>query len=270
MNDLEKQLKEAFGAVHAEPSLKEDTMRRIRQETSRPRKRIVSPVYRAALTAVCMLVLFFGGYGTRMFFEPVNIISIDINPSIELGVNAFDRVVTTEAYNPEGMELLENLDLRLRTWENALEQIVSSDAVQILLDGKESLVLTVVGKNEEKSRALCGEVRDRIGPAPNIHCLSTASKTVEPAHSCGLSYGKYLAYLDALEADETLTPEAVQNMTMRQIRELAGKSGSHSHHHNAVEETTAPAETTEETTEPTTIPTETHHSHKTKHKNGHH
>lgn len=270
MHDLEKQLKESFDAVHAEPSLGDAAMARIRQERARRSKFRFSSVFRAVLTAACMVVLFLGGYGTRMFLEPVNVISIDINPSIELGVNAFDRVVTADAYNPEGSALLETLDLRLRTWENALEQVVSSDTVQTLLQGKDSLIVTVIGKTEEKSQRFCREVLDTIGQTPNVHCLSAAVKTVESAHSCGLSYGKYLAYLDALAVDATLTPEMVQTMTMRQIRELAGITGGHGHHHGSQEETTLPTEETTEPTVETTAPMDAHHGHEKKHKKGHH
>ncbi|HIZ42609.1 MAG TPA: hypothetical protein H9811_08620 [Candidatus Gemmiger excrementigallinarum] len=42
---------------------------------------------------------------------------------------------------------------------------------------------------------------------------------VEQAHECGLSYGKYRAYRELAALDPTVTPEAVQGMTMREIRD---------------------------------------------------
>ena len=49
---------------------------------------------------------------------------------------------------------------------------------------------------------------------------------MEAAHDCGLSYGKYRAYLELAALDPTVTPEEVQGMTMREIRDrIAALSG---------------------------------------------
>lgn len=40
------------------------------------------------------------------------------------------------------------------------------------------------------------------------------------AHEAGLSCGKYRAFLELQLLDPDITPEAVQGMTMREIREL--------------------------------------------------
>ena len=44
--------------------------------------------------------------------RPVSYVSIDVNPSIELALNRFDRVVYAAAYNLEGEEILNGLSLK--------------------------------------------------------------------------------------------------------------------------------------------------------------
>ena len=43
---------------------------------------------------------------------------------------------------------------------------------------------------------------------------------VENAHEAGLSLGKYRVFLEVQALDPDITPEEVQGMTMREIREL--------------------------------------------------
>lgn len=255
MDDLEKKLKDSFGALHAGPALKASALANIRQ-ARKPRSWM-----KAVAAAAVMLVLFVGGYGTRMFLEPVNVISIDINPSIELGINAFDRVVTTQAYNPEGERLLQSLDLRFRKWEQAVDAVMDSDTVLYLLDREETLTFTTVARSEEESESLWQQLRDHT--AGKAECYHTDSQAVAQAHVCGLSYGKYLAYLDAVEAGEDLTVEEARHMTMKQIRQCCGHYGENNA--NPTEPITVPS------AEETTLPTEQSHGHSGKrHRNGHH
>ena len=48
--------------------------------------------------------------GTWLYFTPTMEISVDINPSIELGVNRFDRVISVDGYNEDGQALAQLLD----------------------------------------------------------------------------------------------------------------------------------------------------------------
>ena len=94
---MRDRLKQAFDAVHAEEALKERTKAFVAQQTRGHARR--RPALRPSLAAAfaCLCLLFTGGYW--LYFTPTATISIDINPSIELGVNRFNRVVSVEGYN---------------------------------------------------------------------------------------------------------------------------------------------------------------------------
>ena len=49
---------------------------------------------------------------------------------------------------------------------------------------------------------------------------------LDQAHELGMSCGKYRAFLQLQELDPTITPEQVQNMTMREIRDLLNQLGT--------------------------------------------
>ena len=54
----------------------------------------------------------------------------------------------------------------------------------------------------------------------NIRCHASSAESVEEAHRLGMSVGKYRAYLILLELDPDITPEEVQEMTMRELYQL--------------------------------------------------
>ena len=67
----------------------------------------------------------------------------------------------------------------------------------------------------------------------NAYCYSADSKEVAPAHGHGMSCGKYRAFLELQKLCPDITPEEIQNMTMREIRDLTDswpeETGKHHH-----------------------------------------
>lgn len=245
MKDLDNRLKAAFDAVHAEEALKTSAGAYVRAQREKRRRPALLRSLQPVAALACMLLVFCGGYFCRMYLEPVSVISIDINPSLELGVNTFDHVVRVEAFNEDGRELADQLQLRFLNYEEAVDRIVNSETVATLLDREEELVIAVVGEDENRTVKLCESLETYTTSGGNGRCYSASLESVEHAHSCGMSYGKYLAYQEALKQDETLTPEEIQDMTMKEIREIA-------------EETCG------------TEPQQHNHKHSHKHQNGHH
>lgn len=274
MNNWENQLKEAFDMVRMEPELKQSVVANL---TSKHQKSGFNTGFgwKKAAVLLCTLVLIMIGWGGHCFLKPVNIISIDINPSLELGINAFDRVVSVEAYNNDGEELKRNLSLQFLNSMDAVNTVLSCDLIQSCLSRQEELTLTVVGDDEAQTAALYQELENAVGNRDSVYCHSTSSQMVEDAHHSGLSYGKYLTYLQALEQNPELKPEDVQEMTMSQIKALSGDQCSHGHGHEENQETDAAdtANTIDATdTTDTTLPLETvHHDHENRHnKKKHH
>ncbi|BCZ47662.1 hypothetical protein psyc5s11_37290 [Clostridium gelidum] len=77
-----------------------------------------------ALSAAVILSLAGGGYAYAK--TPVAYVSMDINPSVELGVNAFDTVVSVEAYNKDGEKILEGTDLVNTDVKAAVSAVISN------------------------------------------------------------------------------------------------------------------------------------------------
>ena len=102
----------AFDAVHAGEDLKDMTRQFVLKELQRKQKKPRPKIWRmACAAAACLVVCLALAGGYRLYFSPTSIISIDINPSIELSVNRFDKVVAVEGLNEDGVTFAETLDV---------------------------------------------------------------------------------------------------------------------------------------------------------------
>ncbi|EKQ53288.1 MULTISPECIES: hypothetical protein [unclassified Clostridium] len=67
-----------------------------------------------------------GGVYAHAKTTPVAYVSMDINPSIELGVNTFNEVVSAEAYNEDGKKVLEGTNLVNIKVKDAVDIVISN------------------------------------------------------------------------------------------------------------------------------------------------
>lgn len=218
---MNEKLKEAFGQVRAEEQLKENTKEYIVQKT-KGYKRGNHVNYKYVVSAfACAVFFILGGY--RFYFTPTVQISIDINPSVELGVNRFDRVISFEGYNEDGRQLVTSVDVKGMDYSEAVNQIVESETVELLLAKEEIMTVSVVGTDDTQSEKIFAEVQSCTNGKRNTYCYYADSKEVQKAHEKGLSYGKYKAFLELQKLDSDITEEKIQNMTMREIHDLIEK-----------------------------------------------
>ena len=215
---MTERIRAAFDAVHADEALKQRTRDYLAKAVYQKKRRAI-PAGRVipALAACLLLVVCLGG--SYLYFTPTAFISVDINPSLELGINRFDRVVSVEAYNEDGQELTDALDVKYLDYRDALEVIVSDQAMEAYLqDG--ILSLTVAGESERQCGEIYQAMEDCASGRQNIRCHTSSADTAEEAHHSGMSVGKYQAYLTLRELNPDITAEEVQDMTMREIYQL--------------------------------------------------
>lgn len=239
---MKRKIRETFDMIHADEELKNKTREFLAKTTGdyqkspelvpvkagdadlpdafytrtrRPGR--VSGVFRVIPAVCCMLILMvFGGW--QLYFKPVSVISIDINPSLELDVNRFDRVVDVKEYNEDGEKLAESLKILFMNYEDALEEIMDNESVQDYLAQDQVMSIVVAGEDEKKTQTVYSNVEECTQGQENTHCYHADSEVLEDAHASGLSYGKYMAYLELKELDPDISPGDVQGMTMREIR----------------------------------------------------
>lgn len=217
---MKHRLQDAFDKIHAEQELKNRTMEFLESTTNGYQKRRITASKRLIAAAACFGLLLSVGAGYSVYQTPAFAISIDINPSIELGINRFNKVVSVNTYNEDGYAIMSDIDVNYLDYKDALEQILTDKDMKEYIVQDQLIAITVFGRNEDKNNEMLDNVTTCTSHYTNVHCSSGNSKEVTAAHEAGMSCGKYKAFLELQALDPDITTEDIQGLTMRQIWDM--------------------------------------------------
>lgn len=218
---MRDELKTALDKVTADDALRQSTRAFLARQTgdfgaAKTRRHMAR---RFAAAFACLALVVAGGTGYWAYFSPTCAISIDINPSVELGVNRFDKVVSVEGIGDDGEALAETLDIRFLDYADALNALLADPTVEGYLSQDEVLSIAVAGENEAQADAILAQAETCAAGTRNVYCHAADSAELEHAHEAGLSFGKYQAFLILQSLDPTVTAEDVQELTMRELHD---------------------------------------------------
>lgn len=217
MND---RITEAFNQIHAEDELKINTRKFLSEKKSKQNTSQVRFRKRHIAAIICFCFVLIGAAGYYSYFTPISAISVDVNPSIELGINRFDKVISVKGFNEDGRMLVSSLNIRFLNYQDALNQILTNENIQKYVNKNQLISITVIGQNEKKSNEMLANVSSCTNSSyGNIHCCSGDSEEAKAAHEAGMSFGKYKAFLELQQFDPDIKVEDIQNLTMHQIRD---------------------------------------------------
>jgi hypothetical protein len=178
-----------------------------------------------ALSAAVVLSLAGGGYAYAK--TPVAYVSVDINPSVELGVNAFDTVVSVEAYNEDGSNILEGTDLLNVKVDEAVSTVVNNaiNDGYIKEDGSSAIEITTSTDKTEVAAELDETLKDVVDETLTNNNLEAEVETEnvalarrDEARKLGITPGK-LNLIQKLQAlDPAITVEEYKNSSVKDIQ----------------------------------------------------
>ncbi len=233
---MNSKLKETFDKIHAEEELKIKTKAFLRRKTGAYQKKRVYFKQRYAPIIACLFLIILSAGGIKLYFTPTTVISIDINPSLELGINIFDRIISVKGYNDDGNKLADSADIKFLDYKYGLEQIINSPVIQNLTDS-ETLSITVAGSNQKQCINILSNAQKCTNGRQNTYCSTADYSQIESAHHCGLSVGRYTAYTELKALDSSITPEEINQMTMKEIHSMINQlSGENIYLENTCQE----------------------------------
>lgn len=155
------QFKAVLDRVKAEDELIEKTERYLRAKLKNPasvenlyfirRERRMKKILAACIAAVLVIGVLAGGY--TYLKTPVAYISLDINPSIELGINALNRVVSAEGANRDGRALLEGQKIISASLTDALDSLIGIAAQKNYISDDGTTVVSITAESNNRKRA---------------------------------------------------------------------------------------------------------------------
>lgn len=220
MNRFQKSME----GIRASEELKTNTLKYLEEQRKRKACRKRYLVSRFALAAVCLLIFLAAG-GYNVYREPVSYISIDVNPSVELGLNRFGRVVSAEGYNEDGKDILAQLALNNLPYMQAIERLLENERYVGLLKEDSLLVFTVI--SEESDSMIEELLTNEAWKMYDAFTYTSDRVCREEAHQNQMSFGKYRAYLELAGYDESITVEDCHRMTMQEIQKRINNCEGH-------------------------------------------
>lgn len=219
---MHNRIRDAFDGVRADEALKKKLLKKTEE---RRNEKPVLGFYRKAMvaTATCLLVLCLGWVGYYLYFTPITVISVDVNPSVELGVNRFDKVVTVTAFNDEGARIINSVNVQHLNYKDAVDKLLDTTDFSDYAERDGLVYITVFG-NDAKSDTVTERLTQHTKERQDVRCSLGEGKHSKEAHNFGLSMGKYEAYLKLKSVDPDVSVEDVKGLTMRQIKDkIEGK-----------------------------------------------
>lgn len=175
---------------------------------------------RAVAALAACLVLALAGIGGFAYAQPTAYVGIDVNPSIELGVNRFGIVVEAEALNGDGEALLDAVSLTGQAYADALSNLTQSEAFSPYAQEDSYLEISVTSDDGRQAEDIRRQSDACLSALPcRGSCHAVDGETRSAAASAGMGVNRYRAALELIELDPSVTLEECSNLTMRELRD---------------------------------------------------
>ncbi|PTM59825.1 anti-sigma factor domain-containing protein [Desmospora activa] len=157
-------------------------------------------------------------------------IYIDLNPSLELGLDKKSRVVEVRAFNSTGEQLIQELDWKGVPAKRLVVQLLNRARQQGYLEPNERILVSQIAiepKDAEVSRSTLSEIEESIGTDTelsqskvDLYTLPLPDMLKAEAEKNDLSPSKYAVWLLAKRNGLDLPPEELVGLSMTELMEL--------------------------------------------------
>lgn len=202
----------------------------------------------AALVLLAAVSLF----SYRLYFTPTSYVDMDVNPSIELTLNCFGRVIDADSYNEDGAAILQGIEVRHKSYDEAVRVLLDAMFVQGYLEKDGLVSITAQASDIGRENELLAGLWDAVDKTAASHHVSVTAdifavtaETRGNAHAHGVSPAKYLAIEQLIELDPTVTFEGCEEHSIGEIRQLTDQ---HSQGHHGGASANPPADDAQGTT----------------------
>jgi hypothetical protein len=194
-----------------------------------------------AVAAAVLLLLFnvMSGFNLTANKQIVAYVSIDINPSVEMGIDENNIVLEIRGLNEDGVQLIKNLKFANQTVDSMTEALLQEAEKNYLSKGEADIIISsTLGENAStKTKVddvkLSSELKEVViqhieksHPEQKgnyqVTAFAAPKEVRKVANSKGLSTGKYSIYLNAKNNGQKTT---IEDLKKESVHSIAKKSG---------------------------------------------
>lgn len=199
-------------------------------------RRVVLSRQLAVLAACAAAVFLIIGAGIHTYVSPYSIVSLDVNPSLQYTLNRLNVVLSVEAVNGDGTELLEEVGrLNNRSIEDAITITVRQIAQDGYFDGDDpgGMVIAASCRDHQEAERIAENVRETALRATQesakevvVAAMTVGEDQIEQARQLGVSPGK-LTLVEQLR-DTASDPDSidVQEWLEKPVKDIMKETAS--------------------------------------------
>ncbi len=179
----------------------------------------------ASIAAIFIFVIGMS-LGVYSYYIPYTYIDVDINPSIEITANMYNRILNVEGINEDGKNLINGDIPKYKNLNEGIEKILDRAIKEgyIREEYDNAVMFTVSGKNEVKTKELSEKVQNvaeiRIKNSNNKSQIIIENVTVEEreeARNLGVSPGKLILSEKLINLNPEINVDEVIDLPVRDI-----------------------------------------------------
>jgi len=216
---LDKKTFAIFDQIHAEDELKQKTTQYLCAEIKKQQNTLdkssfsgrssILRKWRFAITCIFLAVfLLCGGTFNKIYFTPAAYIDIDVNPSIALTVNPYGKVIRIGAYNADGLDILNRINVAHTDYREALEKLLAIMDADGYLGQDPLLYVTVQADESQREHEMLNDLQQTVyntNEAHQYHIVADIYAVTAEVKHCADEYqvspAKYLTIQDLLAVD---------------------------------------------------------------------
>lgn len=189
--------------------------------------------------AIVLCVVAFNGItpGLGGIQPIVAYVTLDINPSVELGIDSQEQVQEVKGLNEDGIVLIEQLSYKGKSLSSVTNELMNRVERKGLLDNGEGDIIITSTKAYEEAKIDDAAVSESVKKSVDKHIqekhpqnqtdIHVASLVApldirQAAQSEGVSVGKYAIYLNAKSIGSAVTIEEIKTQSIHSIAQDRG------------------------------------------------
>ncbi|MDP4268333.1 MAG: anti-sigma factor domain-containing protein [Bacteroidota bacterium] len=184
-------------------------------------------LYKYAGVAAAIMLFFTGGLQVYAYYTPYGYTSVDINPSVQIAFNKFDRVISAKGLNADGEKVVSEAGSikNLKVGDGVAKIVQTADKDEyIKSDVENDIMVSTYSEDQEKAKSIDKKVNNSV-----TNYLNSSSKKAgvlreivnkedfDKASLEGVSVGKLILYRKALDANVDITLDTVKATPVRDI-----------------------------------------------------
>lgn len=187
-----------------------------------------------AAAVIFCLVLFASFSGKLGSPEVAAYISMDINPSVEMGIDIDENVLELRGLNEDGVALIESVEFKGKKLEQVTEKLLDKAEQKALANGEAEIVIasTVVQPGSKlDDESIAAKLKEQVAKhietthpqqvkQYQITAFAAPEEVREAAIQNGVSTGKYSVYLNAKNSGADVTLEELKKNSVLKISKI--------------------------------------------------